>query len=154
MATYPNETWPAESTVLGVDGTLDTRTGLPYIAKGTGPTSNPSYEIQYNRRQMRENSILSSLRQGMVVNEGNLKIGVYPIIYTLSGIRRSFAGATNVSVPDNATRMIYLDSAGVLQVATDWPATIATYMPLAEVVTAAGVMTIDDRRLYTIFNVS
>jgi len=48
---YPNEVWPAETTVLQVDGTTDIRTGLPFIAKGTGPTSSPSYEVQYNRRQ-------------------------------------------------------------------------------------------------------
>src|SRR5512146_159694 len=109
MSVYPNEAWPAESVVVAVDGTVDARTGLPFIPKGTGPTSSPSYEVQYNRRQMRENSILSGWRQGMVVDEGGLKLGVYPLNYTISGEWKSFAGATGVDMPDESTRVVYLD---------------------------------------------
>jgi len=29
---YPSEAWPAESTVLDLDGTMDVATGLPFIA--------------------------------------------------------------------------------------------------------------------------
>lgn len=153
MSTYPNEAWPAESTVLSVDGTLDTGTGLPFIAKGTGPTSSPSYEVQYNRRQMRENAILAGWRQGMVVDEGELKVGVYPISFTIAGVRKSYAGATGVSVPDDSTRVVYLDTAAVLQVASSWPTKLCDYLPLAEITTAYGVTSIEDRRVYSAFDV-
>lgn len=153
MAIYPNEAWPADSTVLSVDGGLDARTGLPFIAKGTGPTSNPSYEIQYNRRQMRENSILAGWRQGMVVNEGGLNIGVYPISLTIAGARNAFEGATGIAVPDNTTRMVYLDTAAELHLAEAWPADPADYLPLAEITSEHGSVHIEDRRMCAVFDV-
>ena len=153
MATYPNEIWPADSVIEALDGTIDAATGLPFIAKGTGPTSSPTYEVQYNRRQMRQNRILAAWRQGMVVDEGNLKIGVYPIFFTIGGVRKSFSGATGVAVPDNATRVVYLDASAVLQVAASWPSDLSTFLPLAEITTSAGVMTVEDRRVYTVFQV-
>lgn len=153
MSSYPNEVWPAETTVLGVDGTIDAATGLPFIAKGTGPTSSPTYEIQYNRRQMRENAILAACRQGMVVDEGNLHIGAYPLEYTLLGARRSFPGATGVVVPDGVQRVVYLGSSASLQVAAAWPSDLSSYLPLAEVTTVNGTMSIVDRRACTLFQV-
>jgi len=153
MPVYPNEAWPADSTVLEVDGALDVATGLPFIAKGTGPTSSPSYEVQYNRRQMRQNTILAGWRQGMVVDEGGLEIGVFPIRFTIAGLRKTFEGATGVAVPDNATRVIYLDSDANLQVAAAWPGDIAAYLPLAEVTTLNGAMTVEDRRGDAVFGV-
>ena len=42
MPTYPNEQFPGDSTVEALDGTTDTLTGLPYVAKGVNPTSTPS----------------------------------------------------------------------------------------------------------------
>lgn len=153
MAVYPNEIWPADGVVEALDGTLDVATGLPYIAKGTGPTSSPSYEVQYNRRQRRQNVILASWRQGMVVDEGGLKIGVYPLEYTLGGVRRTFTGVTGVSVPDDDTRMVYLDSAAALQVAADWPVDVSSYLPIAQVTALAGVVTIEDVRCRAAFHV-
>lgn len=150
---YPNEAWPADSAVAAVDGTVDAVTGLPFIAKGTGPTSSPSYEIQYNRRQIRENRILAGWRQGMVVDESGLEIGVYPIAFTLGGQRLAFDGASGVSVPDDASRVVYLNASAVLQVAADWPGELASYLPLASVVTASGQMSITDRRGWSAFEV-
>jgi len=72
-------------------------TGLPYIAKGLGPASEPSYEVQYNRRQERENQRLALVTEGLVVDEGSLRIGVYPFNYTLGGVHKRFAGATNMT---------------------------------------------------------
>lgn len=153
MPTYPNEAWPADSAVLEMDGTIDVATGLPFIAKGTGPTSSPSYEIQYNRRQLRQNKILAGFRQGMVVDEGGLRIGVYPMEYTLGGQRKSFPGATGVVVPDNSQRVAYLDIAGGLQVAAQWPADPTSYLPLAEITAVGGALTVIDRRAYAVFSV-
>jgi hypothetical protein len=154
MKIYPNESWPADSTVLEMDGTLDTATGLPFIAKGTGPTSTPSYEVQYNRRQIRQNGILAAGRQGMVVDEGGLKIGVYPIDYTLGGVRRSFDGVTGMSVPSDVQRVVYLDASAVLNVAIAWPADPRGYLPLAEIDTAGGAVGIVDRRTYAWYEVA
>ena len=138
MPTYPNEQFPSDSTVEALDGTTDTLTGLPYVAKGVNPTSTPAYEVQFNRRLQRQNAILASARQGMVVDEGSLKLGVYPIDYTLGGTRKSFAGATAPAVPDDVTRYVYLDSSNVLQVQSSWPTDISGFLPLAEVELRGG----------------
>ncbi|MCG8405126.1 MAG: hypothetical protein MI923_08025 [Phycisphaerales bacterium] len=139
---YPNEAFPSESAVALLDGTTDQKTGLPYIAKGTGPASVPSYEIQYNRRQQRENNRLAILTEGLVVDEGGLKFGVYPCNYTLRGQQKRFPGATNQSMPDNVTRHVYIDSANTLHIADAYPADSSIFVPLAKVVTLNGAMTI------------
>jgi|GEM_PF-1110856 len=153
MATYPSEAWPSSSVVQLLDGTTHQATGLPYIAKGTGPTSDPSYEEQYNRRQARLNSILASCRQGMVVDEGDLDIGVYPVEYTIGGVRKSFTGSSGVSMTDDSTKVVYLDSSATLQTADSWPTDVTTFLPLAQVVAADGSLTITDKRVLTVFHV-
>jgi hypothetical protein len=140
---YPNETYPAETSVALLDGTTDQGTGLAYIAKGVGPASQPSYEIQYNRRQQRQNLRLAVITEGMVVDEGALKIGVYPFNYTLGGLHKRFAGATNQGVPDNATRYVYVDSSNSLQIADAYPADISAFVPLAKVIAAGGAVTME-----------
>ena len=154
MPTYPNEQYPVDATLLALNGATDDTTGLEYVARGTNANSTPSYEIQYNRRLQRQNRILAALRQGMVVDEGSLRIGVYPIDYTLGSTRKSFDGATGVSVTDDATRKIYLDSGNQLQVAASFPADVSTFLPLATVVAASGQMTITDERVLTLFTVA
>jgi len=141
--TYPNEAYPSDASVALLDGTTDQKTGLTYIAKGVGPASQPSYEIQYNRRQQRENRRMALVAEGLVVDEGSLKIGVYPFEYTLGGLHKRFTGATNQTIPDNATRYAYVDSSNALQVSVAYPADIATFVPLARITTAAGAMTIE-----------
>jgi hypothetical protein len=153
MATYPNEVFPADSEIMVLDGTTDQRTGLPYVAKGTGPTSVPSYEVQFNRRLQRQNVMLEPWRRGMVVSEGNLKIGVYPIDYVLGGNVRYFAGATGVSIPDDSLKNVYIDSSGTLQTQDSWPSDLTTYMPLAIVSAAGGVLEIEDYRSREAFHV-
>lgn len=153
MLTYPNEIWPADAVIEALDGTTDPATGLPYIAKGTGPTSVPTYEVQYNRREHRLAAILASWRQGMVVNEGNLKIGAYPVDFTLGGYRRSFLGATGVNIPDQASKVVYLDSSAELVVADNWPDDPTVYLPLAELTTSNGQVSITDTRPLAAFHV-
>jgi len=151
---YPNEAYPADEAILALDGTIEAATGLAYIAKGVGPNSSPSYEIQYNRRQRRQNAIVAAVRGGQVVDESGLKIGVYPLIYTLGGVRKSFDGATNQAVPDGATRKVYLDASNALQIQTSFPTDLTTFLPLATVTTAAGAVTITDERPAILFGVS
>lgn len=151
--TYPNEAWPADSEIEALDGTTHPLTGLPYIGKGTGPASTPSYEVQYNRREQRVNAMLAGWRQGMAVDEGDLKVGVYPLQYTLGGLRRSFGGASGVAVPDNSERVLYLDSGGALQLTAAWPSDLTSFMPLAAITAAAGRLTITDQRVQAAFHV-
>lgn len=148
--TTPAEVWPADAAIEALDGEIDADTGLPYIPKGTGPTSSPTYEIQYNRRQQRENSILAGVRELQVVDEGSLDIGVYAGDYRLGGTPKTFAGATGQAVNDDDTSYVYIDSSNALQIVTDatgWPADASTFVPLAEVTAASGDITaIVDRR--------
>ncbi len=153
MPTYPNEAFPAEATTLALNGQTDVATGLPYVARGVNANSQPSYEVQFNRRQERQNGILGALRQGMVVDEGSLNIGVYPIAYTLGATRKSFDGATGVAVADDTTRKVYIDSSNALQVAASYPGGVTSYLPLATIVAASGTLTIQDDRVMTIFTV-
>jgi hypothetical protein len=150
---YPNEMWPRDVEIQGLDGTTDVGTGLPYIAKGTGPGSVPPYEVQYNRREQRLNSVVGVWRQGMVVWEGGYSIGVYPVGFTLGGYRRVFEGASGVTLPDMAIKAVYLDSSAELQVAEVFPADLSTFLPLAIVQTGGGVVTITDKRSWTAFHV-
>ncbi len=153
MSTYPTEAYPADSAIEVLDGTTDQRTGLPYVAKGTGPTSVPSYEVRYNRRLQRQNQILEPWRRGMVVSEGNLNIGVYPLDYVLGGATLFYAGSTGVSIPDDSQKNVYLDSSGILQAQDFWPTDITTYMPLATVTASGGNLTIQDFRGWVAFYV-
>ncbi len=141
--TYPNEAYPSDASTSLLDGTTDQETGLAYIAKGVGPASEPSYEIQYNRRQQRENRRLAVVAEGLVVDEGSLAIGVYPFNYTLGGKQKRFEGATNQAVPDDATRYVYVDASNALQIAASYPDDVSTFVPLAKVTTSSGNMTIE-----------
>ncbi|NOX58648.1 MAG: hypothetical protein GXP29_07290 [Planctomycetes bacterium] len=154
MPTFPSEQFPSDATILALNGQEDQATGLLYLPRGTNANSQPSYEIQYNRRQRRENAILAALRQGMVVDESGLNIGVYPIDYTMASTRKAFDGATGVAVADDSTSKVYIDSSNVLQVASAYPVGVSGFLPLATVIASAGVLTIEDDRVLAIFAVS
>ncbi len=150
---YPNEQWPAVGAVEALDGTTDRATGLPYIAKGTNPSSVPSYQVQYQRRERRLNQIMAPWRQGQVVDEGALRIGVYPVEYTLGGVRKRFVGATAQAVADESVRCVYLDVSNMLRVQEAFPSDLRTHLPLARITTSGGVMEIEDRRVWTAYGV-
>lgn len=154
MPTYPNEQFPSDGVILALNGQLDEATGLPYLARGINTNSQPSYEVQYNRRERRLNGIIAALRQGMVVDEGSLRIGVYPIAYTMASTRKSFDGATGIVVGDDATHKVYIDSSNALQVASAYPGGVTGYLPLATVVALAGVLTVEDDRTLALFAVA
>lgn len=153
MPTYPDEQFPVDATILSLNGQIDSATGLPYLARGINANSQPSYEVQYNRRELRQNGILRALRQGMVVDEGSLNIGVYPINYTMGSTRKSFDGATGVVVGDDASHKVYIDSSNTLQVASSYPGGVTGYLPLATVIAAAGALTVQDDRTLSLFAV-
>lgn len=153
MATFPNPVYPDDGVILGLNGQTDAVTGLDYIARGVNANSTPSYEIQFNRRLFRQNRVLALIRQGAVVDEGNLTFGVYPIVYRLGGQDKSFDGATGQSVADDTTTQVWIDSANVLQTGASLPVDPTTYLPLAQIVTAGGVMTVTDLRSRVVFSV-
>ncbi|MBN2560665.1 MAG: hypothetical protein JXQ75_07020 [Phycisphaerae bacterium] len=140
---YPNEAYPSDASIAVLDGTTDQTTGLTYIAKGVGPASTPSYETQYNRRQQRENRRLAVVTEGLVVDEGSLKIGIHPLNYTLCGVQKRFEGATSQSVPNDATRYVYVDASNALQVAASYPDDASTFVPLAKVTTSNGATAVE-----------
>jgi hypothetical protein len=153
MAVYPNEQWPSDLDVRQLDGSTDAATGLPYVPKGVSPTSEPTYEVQYNRREQRLLQEIAPINQGRLVDEGDLNVGVYPIDFTIGGERKSFGGASGHAVTDDATTYVWLDSTPSLQTGAAYPADVSTYLPLAKVVAASGVLTITDARPKAIFTV-
>lgn len=145
--TFPSEVYPAEATITALDGTTDQATGLEYIAKGTGPSSSPTYEIKYNRLLHRLNMLLKIYNAGRVADEGGLNVGVYPFDYRLGGTDKRFEGATSQAVTDNATRVVYIDSSNAIQIAASYPADVTTFFPLATVIASGGDITsINDDR--------
>lgn len=153
MATYPDEVHPDDAVVLGLNGQVDQSTGLDYIARGVNANSTPPYEVQFNRRLLRQNRILSLIRQGAVVEDGPLRFGVYPISYRLGGADKSFDGAADQAVADDATTFVWIDSSNALQTGASLPANPTTYLPLARIDTAGGVMTVVDLRSRMLFSV-
>lgn len=147
--TYPTEAWPSDATVQALDGTSDSTTGLPYIARGTNPTSTPPLQIQYHRRELRANTILAAANGLRVVKESTpLRIGVFPGDYVMNGARARFEGATDQAVSAVAgTYLVWVDAANALQIGAAWPADVSQFVPLAEVVVAAGsISSVADRR--------
>lgn len=154
MPTFPNESYPSDAAVEALDGTVDAASGLPYIAKGVGPNTTPTYEVQYNRRLQRQNAMLGAINQGRVVDEGGLNIGVFPVVYYYQQVRKSFAGATGQALTDNATRYVWLNSSNQLTTGAAFPADTKTFLPLARVTTANGdIVTIEDERGAVLFHV-
>ncbi|MCK4659160.1 MAG: hypothetical protein KAV82_06520 [Phycisphaerae bacterium] len=154
MATYPDEVYPADATIEGLDGTGDSATGLTYIAKGVGPNSSPTYEVRYNRRLQRQNDILSVVNQGRVVDEGGLIFGVFPIVYYYQDTRTYFAGATGQSVADDSTVYVWLNSSNQLTTGASFPGDTKTFLPLAKITTANGDITsIEDERGAVLFHI-
>jgi hypothetical protein len=154
MPTYPNEVYPSDSAVEALDGAFDAASGLAYIAKGVGPNSSPTYEVQYNRREQRQNAILAPLNQGRVVDEGGLNIGVFPVVFYFGQVRKAFDGATGQAMTDNATRYVWIDASNALATGAAFPADTKTFLPLARVVTANGdIVSIEDERGAVLFHV-
>ncbi len=150
---YPSEVYPPDATILLLDGETNQETGLAYVAKGTGSYSTPTYEVQYNRRLLRQNALLATIGQGRVVDEGALTFGVFPMDYYLGGTLKSFAGATAQSATDDDTNHVWIDSANALQVATNGlPADLTAFVPLAVLTTSGGDITaIEDLRGAVLF---
>jgi hypothetical protein len=153
MPTYPDFTvYPASGTIAALAGTRDTKTGLHYIPTDTSPSDTPTLEEQFNRDKHRLALLLAVESEGQVFQENysGLTIGVCPLNYVLGGAQKSYAGATGQAVTNNATNYVYLNSSNALTMSTvSFPADITTFVPLAIVVAASGVITsVTDARGY------
>lgn len=131
------------------DGETDAATGLSHIAVGSNASSETPLVLQRRRYERRLFELLRPQADLMVVAEKTAgEIGVWPGIYRLGGEDLSFDGATGLSVTESS--VVYIDDEGEVQIvalATGWPEDATTYIPLAEVTVAAGVVTaIADRR--------
>ena len=154
MSTYPDEVHLSDGAIEALDGTEDSATGLTYIAKGVGPNSTPTYEVQYNRRLHRQNAILAAVNQGRVVDESGLTFGVFPIVYYFQETRKSFAGATGQAVADDSIVHVWIDANNALQTGASFPGDVKTFLPLAKVTTANGdIVSIEDERGAVLFHV-
>jgi len=144
MDTFPNISWPSDASVQALNGTMDSKTGMNYISNGTSPSSSPSLAVQVDRLQQRLNQILETSNQLRFVSENSgLLFGIYPGDYRFSdGTFKHFNGATAQTLNNNDTNSIYINSSNVLVISiTGFPADITTFVPIASVVTASGVIT-------------
>jgi hypothetical protein len=154
MPTYPNEAYPDAAKIEALDGTVDAATGLTYIAKGVGPHSTPTYEVQYNRRLFRQNAILAVVNQGRVVDEGGLTFGVHPIVYTHQNARQFFPGATGQALADESVICVWIAGDNTLQTGASFPADATSFLPLASITTVGGdIASIEDERGAVLFQI-
>lgn len=148
--TFPNPAWPADATIQALNGTTDQGTGLPYVATGVSPSSTPPLAIQVDRLHRRLTNILNIENQLRLVQEdAGLTYGVYPGDYRFSdGTYKHFAGSTAQTLTNDATNSIYINASNILVSSVGgFPADLTTFVPIAEVVTAGGlVSSIADKR--------
>lgn len=84
------------------------------------------------------------------VPSASLNVRVAPGVYRANnGSTATFAGAASQAITANSTRVLYLDGAGTLQVASSYPATSTLHIRLATVAASASTITsiTDDRVL-------
>lgn len=136
MPTYPTRPYPSS---LPGNGTTDQQTGLHYITTNLSKLTTPTLETANDRntQRMAENTRVAT--EGLVVRDGTLKVGVYPINYTLGGVHKSYAGSAENVLLNATTYSIYLNSSNVLVLGTGgFPADVTTFYRLATVVTSGG----------------
>jgi hypothetical protein len=148
----PNEITKTDAFYQALAGTTDAGTGLTYPAANASAKSTPTIGTQRRRMYRRIAEILGRMNQGRVVQEDNLKVGVYPLDYLFKGTLKAFTGATNVTVVDNATNYLYIDSANTLIVNQTGFAEEHDCVRLAIVTAASGAITAmtDLRPVWTI----
>lgn len=135
--TYPTLPVLSNSDAEALGGTTDEETQIPYIAKNT--SGNDAY-----RALMRESNYvdvaITQQRQGEVIDEGGLEIGVFPIEYAIAGMAKTFDGATGQAVTASETNYIWVDTDETLDISiVGWPGT--EHRRLAIVVCAAADIT-------------
>lgn len=149
----PVESFPASATVLALNGTIDSRTGLPYLADGIRPTDSPSYREQYDRREERLNRIIDASNNLRFACVGSgLGFGVWSGFYKLGGAFKTFGGLASGTLTDDATNYVWIDSANTVQQDTAaFPTSAVDHYRIAIVTTSGGVITaVQDVRGYQV----
>ncbi|MHC4718665.1 MAG: hypothetical protein ACYS5V_16985, partial [Planctomycetota bacterium] len=129
-----------------LSGTTDAGTGLTYPAIGESTYYTTMYRLI---RRLLTLAVMPG-NQLRVYRDGELTFGVRPGQVALGTTMVSYAGCAAGSLTNNQTNYVYLtvadllagDSASVST--TGFPADGTFFVPLAEIVTAAGTYTIDD----------
>ncbi len=136
-----SERYPDDSSLLAL--AEDAHSGVEYIATGKSP-----YFLEFRRLVQR--LLLTAGRAGdlRVYQDGDLTIGVRDGRCVIGDAVVAYSGAGDVGVADDETTSVWLDEAGVLQTGTaGMPSDRTMFVPLADVVSADGVITsVTDRR--------
>ncbi|MBI1373909.1 MAG: hypothetical protein GC159_14395 [Phycisphaera sp.] len=130
-----SEYYPDDAALLAL--TEDAETGVEYIPTGLSP-----YYLEFRKLVSR---LLDATRRAndlRVYQDGDLTIGVRAGRCAIASTPISYAGATGVSITDDATTHVWLDASGALQSGeSGLPTDRATFVPLAQVVAASGAIT-------------
>lgn len=157
--TYPARVRPTDAALAALLGTTDSATGVPFINYNSGPNDSPTLlqKLTWQIYQLTQDmaAVCNAGRVEVETNAG-LTFGVNPLFYVLSGTAKSFTGATAQSFTNSATNYVYLNSSNALTISTSsFPADITTYVPLATVICAGGVVTsYTDSRGYAAFRIT
>jgi len=144
-----SERYPDDAALLALEA--DDATGVAYIPTGKSP-----YYLEFRKlvhRLIRAAERANDLR---VYPSDDLAIGVRPGRCYIAGGAVAFAGEEPIAVANNQTSAVWLDTAGQVRVdPSGLPSDRTTFVPLAEVVTAAGAITsITDWRGEAFLNVA
>lgn len=141
MPTYPTPKTYNASECAAMDGgasLIDSILNVSHIESDDSPST--LAETWYNFAQKLFDLIKASHKySGLIVQENATTFGVFPIDYEIAGTKYSYAGATGVNPPDNATTYYYLDSSQTLDSVDSgagWPS--SEIHKLAEVTTDAS----------------
>ncbi len=135
------ERYPSDEVLLAMHE--DARTGVQYIPTGKSP-----YYLEFRKlvhRLIESSRLANDLR---VYAGAGLLIGVRPGGCAIGGADIDFDGAHDLSIADNATSSVWIDSDGEIQISpAGFPADRTTHMRLAQVTAAGGLITdLLDRR--------
>ncbi|MFA6133389.1 MAG: hypothetical protein WC869_05155 [Phycisphaerae bacterium] len=132
-----SETYPSDSTLNELSGTLDAEQEVLYIPTGQSP-----YYTSFYRMQSRLLDVARRAGDLRVYKDsaGALVFGVRAGKYLNGDTAVNYAGASNQSLTDNATHYIYLLANGTLTVNTSgFPVPSATpHIPLATIATGTA----------------
>ena len=135
------EQYLTDSELNALSGTSDAEQGIAYPTIYESPYYTSFYKMLYRLLDVARRA--GDLR---VFKDGDLTFGVRAGRYLNGDTAVNYAGAAEQSLTNNATNYIYLTAAGTLTVnTTGFPTASDTpHLPLATILTAAGVYDHDD----------
>ena len=135
------ERHPTDAQLLSL--THDPATGVEYIPTGQSP-----YYLAYRRSLQRLLRVAERANDLRVYDAGGLTLGVRPGRCLIGGEAVVFPGLDALTLPVSTTSHLWIDAAGLIQHGTSGlPADRSTFLPLAQVTTAAdSISTLTDLR--------